>query len=181
MKPPPANGIGRILLPLFSLLAVATVVLGQRPETAPADSRPRDARARSERPPFDPPGPPGERGPGRIGGPGGVREDIKLVQQFDQDANKRLDAAERNAAREFLAKERAEGRSQTRGPRRPPRNDNNDPPKPGPRVALTDAKIFPDAPLYASNVFRTFFLEFENKDWEKELSDFHGTDVEVPA
>jgi hypothetical protein len=28
---------------------------------------------------------------------------------------------------------------------------------------------------------RTLFLEFENADWEKELSDFHGTDVEVPA
>ena len=25
------------------------------------------------------------------------------------------------------------------------------------------------------------FLEFENKDWEAELQDFHGTDVEVPA
>ncbi|MFN0053091.1 MAG: CotH kinase family protein, partial [Planctomycetales bacterium] len=25
------------------------------------------------------------------------------------------------------------------------------------------------------------FLEFENADWEAELSDFHGTDVEVPA
>ena len=174
----PANGIGRILLPLFSVLTLATVVLGQRTETVPADSR----RPAEGRPPVDPSGPPGGPGPGRFGGPpGGVREDIKLVPQFDKDANKRLDVAERNAAREFLTKERAEGRSQTRGPRRPPRNENNDPPKPGPRVGLTDAKAFPDAPLYASNVLRTFFLEFENTDWEKELSEFHGTDVEVPA
>src|SRR4029434_4196080 len=27
----------------------------------------------------------------------------------------------------------------------------------------------------------TFFLEFEGTDWEKELIDFHHTDVEVPA
>jgi len=183
MKPLPANAIGRILLLLFSALTLATVVLGQRPEIAPADSSPRDARPPPEgRPSIDPSGPPGGRGPGRFGGPpGGVREDIKLVHQFDKDANKRLDAAERKAAREFLAKERAEGRSQTRGPRRPPRSESDDPPTPGPRVALTDAKAFPDAPLYASNVLRTFFLEFENTDWEKELSDFHGTDVEVPA
>ena len=25
------------------------------------------------------------------------------------------------------------------------------------------------------------FLEFDNQDWEAELQDFHGTDVEVPA
>ena len=48
-------------------------------------------------------------------------------------------------------------------------------------MALADAKAFPDASLYASNIVRTFFLEFENSDWEKELSDFNNTDVEVPA
>ena len=169
-----ANGIGRIVLPLFSVLALTSVVFGQRTETVPADARP-PAETR-------PPGPPGGRGPDRFGGPpGGVREDIKLVHQFDKDGSKRLDVAERKAAREFLAKERAEGRSQTRGPRRPPRNENDGAPNAGPRVALSDAKTFPDASLYASNVLRTFFLEFENTDWEKELSDFHGTDVEVPA
>ena len=156
-----------MILLLLSMLAVVTSSLGQRPEGPP---------------PADLAGPPGGRGPGGFGGlPGGVREDIKLVQQFDKDGNKRLDAAERKAAREFLAKERAEGRSQTRGPRRPPRNETSEPPKPGPRVSLADVKSFPDAPLYASNVLRTVFLEFENADWEKELSDFHGTDVEVPA
>jgi multidrug efflux pump len=40
---------------------------------------------------------------------------------------------------------------------------------------------YPNAPLYASNVLRTVFLEFENSDWEKELADFKGTEVEVPA
>jgi spore coat protein CotH len=42
-------------------------------------------------------------------------------------------------------------------------------------------KSFPNAPLYEPQTLRTYFLEFENTDWEKELSDFHGTDVEVPA
>ena len=36
-----------------------------------------------------------------------MREDIKLVQQFDKNCEKRLDALERKAAREFLTKERA--------------------------------------------------------------------------
>ena len=154
-----------LILPF--LLTLATPAFGQRPDGPP---------------PIDPAGPPDGRGPGGFGGPpGGVREDIKLVKQFDKDGNKRLDAAERKAAREFLAKERADGRGQFRGPRRPPRDENAELPKPGSRVSLADAKSFSGSSLYASNVLRTFFLEFENADWEKELSDFHGTDVEVPA
>jgi len=165
-----------MLLVLVVIITLACAALGQRPEAPPLDSRPRAARP----PSFD--GPLDGRGPsGRGGPPGGAREDIKLVQQFDNDGNKRLDATERKAAREHIVKDRAEGRSQSRGPRRPPRNENSEPPQPGPRVALSDAKSFPGEPLYASNVLRTFFLEFENADWEKELSDFHGTDVEVSA
>ena len=30
-------------------------------------------------------------------------------------------------------------------------------------------------------MLRTLFLDFENADWEQELQDFHGTDVDVPA
>lgn len=56
-----------------------------------------------------------------------------------------------------------------------------EPGKPGPKVSPTDVKNFPDAGLYEPTVLRTFFLEFENKDWEDELADFKGTDVEVPA
>ena len=29
--------------------------------------------------------------------------------------------------------------------------------------------------------FARFSLDFENKDWEAEIADFHGTDVDVPA
>ena len=115
-------------------------------------------------------------------------QETKLVKQFDKDGDRWLNNDERKAAREFLQKERAEGRGRrgpggTGGPRdgfgRP--GENQEPPQPGLRVSLADAPSFPDAPLYASNVVRTFFLEFENADWEKELEDFHGTDVEVPA
>lgn len=35
--------------------------------------------------------------------------------------------------------------------------------------------------LYDLNVFRTIFIDFENEDWESELEDFHGTDVDVVA
>src|SRR5688572_10844195 len=66
------------------------------------------------------------RGPG----PGGVREDTTLVKQFDKDGDKRLNATERQAAGEFLEKEKAEGR----GPRRPgprgPQNESSEPAAP---------------------------------------------------
>lgn len=38
-----------------------------------------------------------------------------------------------------------------------------------------------EAQLYDSSVLRTIFIDFENKDWEQELEDFHGTDVDVAA
>lgn len=56
-----------------------------------------------------------------------------------------------------------------------------EPTKPGPRVTPQDVKNFPKADLYAPDVLRTLFIEFENKDWEAELSDFRYTDVEVPV
>jgi spore coat protein CotH len=154
----------------------------QVPDGAPP---PRDG-AFPPRDGFGPPGGPGRGGPG----PGGVQEDTKLVKQFDKDGNKRLDATERKAAREFLEKEKAEGR----GPRRPgfrgpggpgglggPRNESSEPVAKGEKVSPSDVKSFPSADLYDASVVRTFFIEFENADWEKELADFYRTDVEVPA
>jgi hypothetical protein len=125
-------------------------------------------------------------GPGR-GGFGMMQQETKLVAQFDKDGDKRLNAAERKAAREFLQQERAAGRLGRRGPGGPGgrgfpgRNENQEPPQPGAKVSPADVKSFPDAPLYDPKTLRTFFLEFENADWEKELSDFNNTDVEVPA
>lgn len=134
-----------------------------------------------EPPPGGPDGPPPSGRSGRGGpGPGGVQEDTKLVKQFDKDGNKRLNAVERRAAREFLEKEKAEGR----GPRRPgPRGSmrESEAVVAGAKVSPTEVKSFLAAPLYETSVLRTFFLEFENADWEDELSDFYRTDVEVPA
>lgn len=113
-----------------------------------------------------------------------MRGETKLVQQFDKDGDKRLNKEERKEARAFIAGQRG-----NRGPGGPggrrggfggPR-DGQEPPKPGPRVSTADVVSYPNAPLYASNVLRTVFLDFEESDWEKELEDFHGTDVDVSA
>jgi hypothetical protein len=57
-------------------------------------------------PPFGPSGP----GGGGFGGPGGMQQETKLLKPFDKDGDGRLNAAERQAAREFLRKEIASGR-----------------------------------------------------------------------
>ena len=128
--------------------------------------------------------PPGGRGGFGGGGPmGGVQPLRELVKNFDKDGDKRLNTAERKAAREFLAKETAE----VRGPRRgfgPPGGFGNrgEPTAPGPKVSPTDVKNYPaSVPLYDSLTLRTLFLEFADADWEKEMEDFHKTDVLVPA
>jgi hypothetical protein len=160
------------LLPWIALLLLLPVLTSAQPAGNPP-------RPEGNRPPpgadFD--GPP----PFGPGGPGGPREDVKLVGQFDTNSDKRLNAAERKAAREFLQKEKAEGRGSRRpGPRRG-REDDGPPPAPGPRLSPADVKPVPDAPLYDPGTLRTLFLTFENADWEKELADFYPTDVEVPA
>lgn len=165
----------------FASLAWLSVVSLSAQGVKPNDSaRPPGNTAGPELPPrFD--GPPGGPG-GNPRGFGGVRAERKVVKQFDQNGDGWLNANERKVAREFLAKGGQEGGGGRERRFPGPRGDNNSKPaQPGPKVAVSDAKSFPDAPLYATNVVRTFFLEFENPDWEKELSDFHGTDVEVPA
>jgi len=134
-------------------------------------------------PPGD--GPPGfggppPFGPGGPGGPGGMmQQEIKLVKKFDKDGDKRLNAEERKAAREYLSQQ-----GQRRGPGGPGfgrRGSDQAAPTPGPKVAPAQVQIFTNAPLYEAHTLRTFFLEFEDADWEKELAEFKNTDVEVPA
>ncbi|HKA06118.1 MAG TPA: CotH kinase family protein, partial [Gemmataceae bacterium] len=117
-------------------------------------------------------------------GKGPFGEGRKLVKEFDKDGDGRLNADERKLARESLAKER-EGRGPGGFPKmgfgRPGRG-KLEPPKPGPKVDPADVKTYPaSVGLYEPTALRTLFLEFENKDWEQELQDFHGTDVEVPC
>jgi Ca2+-binding EF-hand superfamily protein len=58
---------------------------------------------------------------------------------------------------------------------------SREPGKPGPKVAVADAKTYGTENLFDPHVLRTLFLEFEDADWEAELAEFHNTDVEVPA
>jgi len=48
-------------------------------------------------------------------------------------------------------------------------------------VTPAEVRSYPRASFYDPKVVRTLFLDFESQDWEAELQDFHGTDVEVPA
>ncbi|WP_439623774.1 CotH kinase family protein [Gemmata sp.] len=120
--------------------------------------------------------PPGG-GKGGFGPPGG--EERKIVKDFDKNSDGWLNADERVAARETAKK----GGGFGFGPKGGFGGKGGDrgTPKPGPAVRPGDVKAVPDAPLYDPAVLRTVFLEFENKDWEQELQDFHGTDVDVPA
>ena len=112
---------------------------------------------------------------GGFGGfPGG--QDLPLVKQFDRDGDGRLSAAERKTARESLAQNpRPGGRGGFGG------RFSFGPTQPGPRLSPAQVRSYPDAPLYDTGTLRTIFLQFENADWEDELTDFYHTDVEVPA
>ena len=120
----------------------------------------------------------------------------QILSQFDASKNGRLDNAERKAAREWLASQpptglaavigRIAGPGGPGGPGAPP----GMPPlggrglaagSPGQRVSPDAVRTYRDEPFYDTNVLRTLFLQFENADWEKELSDFYNTDVDVPA
>src|SRR5437667_9155082 len=74
----------------------------------------------------------GPKGPGDFA-KGPVGQSRKLVKQFDRDGDGRLNKEERQAAREFLKKERAGGRG-PRGGFGPPGGfgPGVEPPKPGP-------------------------------------------------
>jgi spore coat protein CotH len=126
--------------------------------------------------PFDRGGPPGF---GR-GGPGPMQQERKLVKQFDSDGDGRLNREERQKARDYLKQEAAEGRGGRRGGFGG-RGGNQEPPVPGPKLSPADVKSFADAPLYDLKTLRTFFLEFEDADWEKEMAEFNNTDVEIPV
>lgn len=171
--------------------------IGQAVERSPANAGIPAGPDFDGPPPFGPGGPdPGSDGPppfgpggfGRggfgPGGPGGKMQEMKLVKQFDKNGDGWLNAEERKAAREFLNKQgggrRFGGPGGRRGGFGPP-GGNEQPPQPGQKLTPADVKAYPDAPLYASNVLRTLFLEFEDADWEKELAEFKNTDVEVPA
>lgn len=174
------------ILAALSVLCFSFSALAQTPDNPPPGGPPD-----FDGPPpgFDGPPPqfgPGGFGPGGPGGPGGMmQQETKLVKQFDKDGDKRLNAEERKAAREFLKQQPVR-----RGPGGPggPRGgmgfggrENQEPPKPGAKLSPADVKSFKSEPLYDAQTLRTFFLEFEDADWEKQLAEFKNTDVEIPA
>jgi spore coat protein CotH len=134
-------------------------------------------------------GPPG-MGPGG-GAPGGKK--TKLVAKFDKDGDGRLNADERKAARAYLASSSSQGRFGGPGGRRGGGPMGFGPPgfggmgasaesaKPGAKLSPAEVKLGGTAPLFDPNTLRTFFLQFEDSDWEKEMEDFYHTDVDVPA
>jgi hypothetical protein len=140
------------------------------------------------------------------------RQPFPVLEKFDANKDGWLNAEERKPAREYVKKEKPQGRGFGRpgggpggpggpnggGPGFGPRGGGpggagpggfrggppgmaREPGKPGPKVDVADAAVYPDSALFEPTILRTFFLEFENPDWEAELQDFHGTDVDVPA
>jgi hypothetical protein len=100
---------------------------------------------------------------------GGEREDVRLVERYDQDGDGYLDRAERDAYRGRSGSLNA-GAGQV-GARQPV----------GALLSPDDVATFGDEPLYAPDVLRTVFIDFEYPDWETELEAFYGSDVEIPA
>jgi hypothetical protein len=104
--------------------------------------------------------------------------DIQVVKQFDKDGNGRLDTAERQPARQWLATNQNRGGF---GRRRSGFRRQTSTPA-GRALTPADVKSGGQAALYDPAVYRTIFIQFENTtDWEDELASFYGTDVEVPA
>src|SRR5262245_2800591 len=106
-----------------------------------------------------------------VGGVGVGGQERPVVAQFDADKDGRLNTAERAAARTFLAQQPGAGRGFIGG-----RGGNRPAAAPGVRLAPGDVASFPRAPLYDAATLRTFFIEFENPDWEAELVAFNNTD-----
>lgn len=125
-------------------------------------------------------------GPGSGGfafGPGGMNRDVELVKQFDKDGNGWLNTQERQEARKSRQQGGRPGPGRFGGPPGgfPGSRRQSTTPQPGINITPAEVTSYPDAPLYAPNVLRTLFLDFESPDWETELEAFYHTDVDVPA
>jgi hypothetical protein len=100
-------------------------------------------------------------------------QEIKIVERFDKDGDGRLNREERDAARAWLKTQPRRGFFRRAGSR----VDTTA----GPKLTPGDVKIYNNEPLYDMKVLRTFFLEFDDADWEAEMQDFYHTDVDLPA
>jgi len=91
-----------------------------------------------------------------------------------------LNAEERKAATDFLKQEMANGRGGRRGPGGR-RGEVREPAQPGPRLSPSQVKHYTTENLYDPTTLRTFFLEFEDPNWESQMAAFKNSDVEMPA
>jgi hypothetical protein len=105
----------------------------------------------------------------------GPEQELKILERYDKDRDGRLNREERRAARAALP---AAGRGGF-GFRRT-RGVQQGAPAPGQKLTPADVRSY-STNLYDLGTLRTIFLQFENDDWEDELSAFYNTDVEVPA
>jgi hypothetical protein len=156
------------LLGLVAILASFAVVAFQQSRTRAQDGqRPRAIRTGRDG---------GRQFPGGRGF-GGVREDRKLVGQFDRNGDGRLDAAERQTARASMPGDPG------REPGFRPRFGGHSfaVSAPGRRIAPAEVTSYSGAPLYDPATLRTIFLQFDTDTWEQELEAFYRSDVEVPA
>ena len=104
--------------------------------------------------------------------------ELRVVERFDKDGNGRLDTAERQAARKWLATNAPSGGFGRRrfGYSRPGSTSST-----GRRLNPDKVPSLGRTPLYDPSALRTIFLRFEGDDWADELAAFYNTDVEVPA
>ena len=111
-------------------------------------------------------------GPAQSGGGNGP--EAKVVAKYDKDGDGRLNREERGAARVAFAG------VVTAGPGRRGRGATT--PMPGPKLTPADVRApYPTTNLYDLGTLRTIFLQFEEPNWEEELSFFFNSDVDVPA
>ncbi|MFM7149754.1 MAG: CotH kinase family protein [Gemmataceae bacterium] len=169
-------------LGLMILLTGSLSMEGQENKEPPRKEE--GSRFKEDFPPFG-------KGGGFPGGfpggpPGGAAR--KLVQEFDQDGDGRLNKSERDKARASLESKGGGKRGPGFGGPKGGRGKGGfgpggqrEPGKPGPKVSPDQVKTYDKEPLYDPTVLRTLFLTFENPEWETELAAFKNTDVEVPA
>jgi spore coat protein CotH len=113
-----------------------------------------------------------------FGPPPGMGQTRKVLEKFDTNKDGWLNTEERAAARP--AAKQGGGGGMRFGPMGMRRHQ--EPAKEGKHVEPSEVKSYPEASLYEPSVLRTIFIDFDNKkDWESELEDFHGTDIDVAA
>jgi hypothetical protein len=111
-------------------------------------------------------------GPSQSGGGNGP--EAQIVARYDRDGDGRLNREERAAVRSTIGSTvTGAGRGRARG---------GGSPSPGVRLTPADVRPpYPQSNLYDLGTLRTVFLQFEEPDWEAEMSFFYNSDVDVPA